>query len=406
MSLENSQMNTNIALVLGLIIGLGGLNEWTGIGMAAFIGINSKQWARKIQSKYLSKDATIICLGLLCGIFWWLFNPSPVSASGITLNEILKVTIWICFTLTLTRTPPRTFYATLNGISYGILIYASTMLTGSLFNQDFQTARGLMYNYLTGNIDASSSITSYACCTSTLILLGTRNRVSFLSALVCIGLGAHTLNRAALIVGISSIICLAINSATLFAKNRNIRIKSFSAMAALTLAIPISAFAITKIVNYLDITRRFQQLLSTEPRLYMYSAGYRGLIKAIIDREPNGINNIPNTLIQMYPNIAPSDLPLLVPGWHSLPLDSLRGAGIIGFILSIVWLSAISIAIAYYFKRKDAINVYIGIVQICILMTSMPVALGHYELLGALTLTTFLIYEPGILTDTSQKKAG
>jgi hypothetical protein len=409
----HSQEGNYLDFCLGTLIGIGGTNEYSAIGMIAWTAINWRiNCAREKVCSNIWQSLIIACITTLCLCFY-SFNEIPGDTSGLTTVEFLKVVIWGIFSLTLIRSEERKLYAVVNGVSLGLWFYTLMILSGSLIVQPFQSARGMMYNILSNELNASSSITSYTCANSALIFLGTKNWLALPTSLSCIVLGIHSLNRISLAVGASVIIYLSLSKAYAYSKQAEQwgKLKGNTSITILLVIISIiglivvrdaaSGFVLSSI-NSVDIAARMQNI-EDDPRYYLYSAGFRILGTSIAENNLALLLNTNEAVSSIYPDWSSR---FSERGWHSLVLDSARGAGWIGLFMASAWLTGLGYSAIHAAVNRNSRYILMGTMQIFILLTSMPVALGHYELLGTLTLTTLLISSPRTHGNQSLQKEG
>jgi hypothetical protein len=370
-------------LLFGFIIGAGGLNEWSAIAMVAWSSMNFKN-AFLINKRVSNwQDFVIIAIGMLC-IMFWSFNQIPGDTSGLTKTELIKSLIWVLFAMTCLRTKADKFILVTNGIAIGLFAYALLMTTGSIIHQPFQGARGQLYNIFSGQEDASSSITGYTISSAALILFATKNPMALPAAATGVVLGIQSLNRISMTTG-TIIIMFIIVSFGIRAAFKT-WLKTFYAITFVMALVGIGYAKFGHSLGSIDIFSRFTELLTTEPRLFMYSAGYQALAESIGTGNLKALSEVNETIRIYYPSWGWTS------GWHSVPLDSAMGAGWVGLLLSLIWISGLAIATIRNQTRKTVRMTILGVSEILILLTSMPVALGHYELLGALSVTVLIIY--------------
>ena len=397
---RSKSRNCYLDIGLGLIIGIGGINEFTALGMTVWTAINWKNnWLEENQARKTWQDLVIISISILC-ILLFSFDKGW-DTRGLTITEFLKVVIWGTFSLTLIRSKSEKLFSVVKGVALGLWFYALMILCGSLIYQPFQSARGQMYNIINSRVDASSSITSYTCAYSTLILLGIKSRFALPASLTCIVLGLHSLNRISLLVGIIALAYLIGSMSKSLIQQINLtkeHERNISTVVFVAGALTIAAIAGKNMVGSLsvmpiesiNITARLQDI-GSDPRYYLYNAGFKTLAQSMVDNDFEPLIEVNQAVSTIFPEWSHSE-----GGWHSLVLDSARGAGWIGLSTSLVWIAALGYSTVLAIKKAYGRYILLGIMQIFILLTSMPVALGHYELLGALTLTTLLIYSPAV----------
>jgi hypothetical protein len=374
-----------ILTTLGAIAGFFGTTEISALSMILWICLNSKEAWKKANRIIKVEDIVILSIGVLC-LGYWSFNETSGGIDGLTRVEVVKSLLLIIFFTSITRLQKNKIVATANGLGVGLWLFGTTTLTGSLLTQEFQSARGAIYDIFTGSISAGSIYIGYLTSYALLIFFVTQCRMIWPALATTLLLAMHAQNRNCFITGSAILIYYAIDRAN------QIRIKQKSSKA-LYLRYVLSGVAVFVIalsftienVVAAKILNRFTDL-SSDVRLNMNIAGYTLLLQGIIK---NNFSDLLNTTagIQM---IFPGS-PIDEPGWHSLVLDSTRANGWIGLTTSLVWFTSIII-----FTIEAALNnsyrvLLAGILESLALIIIMPVALGSHHLLGSITLTTLII---------------
>jgi hypothetical protein len=372
------------ATIIGILIGAGGLNEWSVIGMAAWTAIFFSQCWAKLTSKILWQDIIIVAISILC-ILQWAYNDPILSSdnTGITIQEIIKISIWLIYGISMVRSPKIIFFKTLNGVAYGIGIFALTTTIGAFLTQPFQGSRGLIFNIFTGQIDAGSTFISYSCVASALLLVITNNKLAWLGSLTCISLGIQADNRHSLLAGAIIIIYLILKCFSeyfrrdLETNNKGVTIKQ-TILVAILLIIALGFYLLSKQLSF-DALERFAQFGGRDARYTMYSTGYLLLGKSITTNSFEIMEDVNQQVVGWSPG-----------WWHSLPLDSARSSGWLGLICSVIWIAGILKGMLNASINKGK-YILVGSLSLLTLLTSIPVGLGSYELLGSLALTQAMI---------------
>jgi hypothetical protein len=379
------QLKNLISPITGFVTGVGGFNEWSIIGMATWTILHyAESWA-KYSRRFYWQDIIIISISLLC-VWQWSYNDPALSSddSGLTVQEFIKICVWLVFGLTMVRAPRNAFYRTINGIALGIGLFALSSTIGALITQPFQGSRFAIFNIFTGRTDAGSTFIAYSCIASTLLLIITRSSMAWLGSIACITLGMQAVNRHSLFVGliVACYLTTKFLSSLLFgSKENDYRSHAIKTITFISIALLLTGASIYLLSSHttLDAIDRFADFRGSDARLDIYSTGYLLLGKSITTNSFEIMQNVNQQVVGRSPS-----------WWHSLPLDSARSSGWLGLILSIIWICGIlkGMIQASFDKGK---YILVGTLTLLTLLTSIPVGLGSYELLGSLTLTQAMI---------------
>lgn len=377
------QLKNHAPVATGLLIGAGGLNEWTGVGIATWLILYLQKTWQQSWPKLYWQDAIIIAISILW-ICYSAYNDLLQSSddTGLTANEGIKIMFWSLFGLSMTRCSRNNFFGTINGIAIGIGLFALATTIGALSAQPLQGSRGLIYNIFTGDIGAGSTYVAYACVASTLLLILTNNKLAWMGSITCVTLGIQAINRHSLVVGIATLIFLAINEFQWVLAGRRTKKELLPIQIIGIIVVLLSIWIYHSLdLNELSIRaiHRLQDFSGSDARINIYATGYDLLGKSIRDNNFELLQDVNKAVTRGNPN-----------WWHSLPLDSARAFGWLGLLLSVVWLGGIAKGMVNSSRRRSD-YIFVGLLTLVTLLTSIPLGLGGYELLGSLTLTQAIL---------------
>lgn len=362
----------------GVLIGLGGLNELSVIGIATWLLLNLRHCDQQTLRKLYWQDMVIFAISILWACYSSYNDPQLASDDlGLTANEAIKVALWTLFALGMSRSSKDTFFRTIDGIAYGIGLFALATTIGALTTQPFQGSYGAIYNIFTGDSSAGSTYIAYAGIASTLLLLLTNNKFAWIGSIACVSLGIQAVNRHSLIVGAIALTFLIFECVFHAWQKNSISTKKYPKKAFVVfLAFAVAgSFILASKALSLGVIERLSGFRGSDNRYNIYSTGYYLLSNAIF------LNDI-----FILKTVSASAKVGDSSWWHSLPLDSARASGWLGLITSLFWIGGIAKGINDASIRRGR-YILVGSLTLLTLLTSIPLGSGGYELLGSLTLT-------------------
>lgn len=357
----------------GFIIGVGGFNELSVLGMALWT-ILELQNRPPFQIGW--RDVVVLSIGVLMFLYWSFPDPEiPQSLNGLTFPEIVKAVMWMIFSPLVLRCKPfdkaRTF---LLGIASGLAFYSGLTLIGSLLFQPFQGSYVHLFNIFTGELDAGSTQPGYVACGVLMILLRLNSR--FLPAAIALTLGyvVQAQNRSAFLL-------LLFVIALLVWERRSFLLNKFRSNTAILITIMAFIVPLLSGISQFSFVKRFGDILKIG-RAETHLVGFDRLFSAYYTADSSFLNQVPANLV------------IKDKWWHNILLDSLRNSGFLGHCLSLIWIAGLLFSCYYWYSRGEMLGCSVAIVCFAILWTSIPVGVGSYELISILTLTLLSLYCP------------
>lgn len=363
----------------GLLIGAGGFNEWTVLGMGGWTLLQLRDRRQLRPGGPDGRDAVVVGIGILMLLYWAFLDPEvPGSLSGLTLPEVGKALVWMLFAPVLLRSDPLgRGRDLLRGLAAGLALYSGATLVGSLLTQPFQGSYGRLFNVFSGRLDAGSTEPGYVACGVLLLLLRLDRRWLLPALALALGYAVQARNRSALLVVAVVLLSLAWEQrAPLLAWWQQVRRHPRQLLPAV---LPLTAVLVALARS--TLLQRFGDLF-TAGRAETHRVGFARLLQAYASGDRRGLATVP-------PGLTVHDQ-----WWHNLPLDALRCAGFVGHGLALLWLLALLLAAWRWGRRGSTDGVVVALLALAILWTSLPLGVGHYELLSVLGLTLVSLADP------------
>jgi len=373
-------------LAIGLLIGMGGFAELTIIGMITWIIKEIKQYPAYQGKNSWPKDLVAANIGILLILYWNYVDPVHLSSWDIFtngpkychINSILSLT-WkegakaICFTLfalVCNHTEISRLRKLMKNIALGFLLYVIPTVTGSLLLQGFRMGGNKLYNIFTNDLSAQSTTTGYLVIMAIAILVATKSRLVY--PVIALGFisGVQASDKGVLLISFSALMYLCgsklLENKLAITKYREIA--QWSVVGLLGTIVSITIKYGSNFQNYV--------LTALGERYTLYIEGYGKLIEYLAE---------PSNNIYAYVGIRH--------WWHSVPLDAIRAAGLIGAVTSFLWLGIIVLCAIVFCVRNDYQLVFLSLAVLFIYMTSLPLHTGAYEFMGLATGTILMINE-------------
>lgn len=363
----------------GLLIGAGGFNEWTVLGMGGWTLLQLRDRRQLRPGGLDGRDAVVVGIGILMLLYWSFPDPEvPRSLTGLTLPEIGKALVWMLFAPVLLRTDPAgRGRDLLRGLAGGLALYSGATLIGSLLTQPFQGSYGKLFNVFSGRLDAGSTEPGYVACGVLLLLLRLDRRWLPPALALALGYAVQARNRSALLVLVAVLGCLLWEGRQpLLAWWRQAWRHPRQLLPAV---LPLTAALVA--LGRSTLLQRFGDVF-TAGRAETHRVGFRRLLQAYASGERRWLAEVP-------PGLTVHDQ-----WWHNLPLDALRCGGFVAHGLALLWLLALLLAAWRWGRRGAADGVLVALLAVAILWTSLPLGVGSYELLSVLGLTLVSLADP------------
>ena len=371
---------------IGLLIGMGGFAELTVIGMVAWIIKEIKECPPHEGKHYWPKDLVAVNIGILIILYWNYVDPINLSSWDIFtngpkychINSILPLT-WkegakaICFTLfalVCNHTEINRLRKLVKNIALGFLLYVIPTISGSLLFQGFRMGGNKLYNIFANDFSAQSTTTGYLIIMSIAILVATKSRL--VCPVIAIGIisGVQASDKGALLFSSLAMIY--------FCGSKLLENKLATSKYGEKVQWSVIGLIATIVIVIIKNGSSFQNYLLTAlgERYTLYIEGYGKIIEYFSDPS-----------INIYSDAGISHW------WHSVPLDAIRAAGLIGGVTSLLWLGIIVFSAIVFYIRDDYQLVFLSFAVLFIYMTSLPLHTAAYEFMGLATGTILIINE-------------
>ena len=372
-NIKNLISSSLVNAACGFVIGVGGFNELSVLGMAWWT-ILELQNRPSFQIDW--RDVVVLCIGVLMLLYWSFPDPEiPLSLNGLTMPEIGKALIWMIFSpLMLHSKPFDKGRALLLGIAPGLACYSGLTLIASFLFQPFQGSYRHLFNIFTGGLDAGSTQPGYVACGVLMIILRLESR--FLPAAIALTLGyvVQAQNRSAMIL-LLFVIGLLVWERRIFLLNK------FRSNAAIFMTIIAFIMPLLYGISQFSFAKRFGDIFSIG-RVETHRVGFDRLLRTYYTADSSLLSQVPVNLV------------IKDKWWHNILLDSMRNSGFLGHCLSLIWIAGLLFSCYYWFCRGEILGCSVAMVCLAILWTSIPIGVGSFELMSILTLTLLSLYFP------------